>query len=176
VVDPSRQQRKTPPFDGVCSAGDRSRKADIRRIRPTHHRLLHAERVPPQPSKLNRHLSRVRVARFHRRRSGSPGTPPADASSRWGPRLNDCSTSRGALDGDVYARRLPTAALFAHLPLWWFKGHLDTAALLILSALCTHPARRRSRAETCGGKRPCTHLLCAGCGWVGVKSKGRTIG
>ena len=121
-------------------------------------------------------LEGERVARFHRRRSGSPVTPPADASSRWGARLNDCSTSRGALDGDMYARRLPTAALFAHLPLWWFKGHQKTPqpSSFCLPYAPIQPAAVREPKPAGGRDRARTFYALDVAGWESKAKVGRS--
>jgi hypothetical protein len=115
-------------FGGVCSAGEGSRKACrcVRTSHPSHppNTPLHAERVPTQPSQLNRHSSRE--ARFRSRRSGSqvnPGSPPADTSSRWGARHFDCSTSE---EHSFDVQRLPTAARVLPM-LWVLLTHIDTS-------------------------------------------------
>ena len=84
---PRRPSSVQPTTENACFGGrtmqdhstraaeEHTRSVTIRHTRPTHHRPLHAERVPTQPSKLNRHPSRVRERLASTEDAADPESP-----------------------------------------------------------------------------------------------------
>jgi hypothetical protein len=101
---------------------------------PTHHRPLHGERGPTQPANSTQPAESApprtdRVARFHRRRSGSPGTPsphqltPAAVGVPETRRLLDFRGVRALIR---CVQRLPTSARVLTM-LWVNRTHIATS-------------------------------------------------